>query len=340
MRAATFMGPGKVGLAEYAAEEPRPGWVRIAVSAVGICGSDLHLMAAHVFPNEGMRPGHELSGFIDALGDGVTGFETGQLVTAEPLMGCESCYHCRHGYRNRCPDFNIFGLHSPGAIAEYFNVPADLVFPLDRSLDVSVAALVEPMAVSYRGVRLGKVQIGDRVAVIGSGTIGLMAILAAKEAGAAEIHATARYPKQAELARLLGADHVHANGQDLLAAVGNQHIDVAVETVGGTGDTIAESVRLARPGGMVVMLGIFEGNAGVPGFEFAVRELTLVGSSCYGRERPEADFGSAIRIVQQNRTPLAELVTHRFGLDQVPAAFATAADKTSGSVKVQIMPRA
>lgn len=339
MKAAHFDGPGIVKLGEFPNPEPPPGWVRIGVSSVGICGSDLHLLQGHNFPNEGMRPGHELAGFIESTGDGVS-LASGELVSVEPLLGCGHCFSCDTGFRNRCVDFRIFGLHEPGGIAEYVNVPADLVYPLPRTLDPQIGALCEPMAVVCRGLRLGRVGIGSRVAVMGAGSIGLLSVLAAKATGASEVYVTARYPRQAELARHFGADGVFDGGKSLFKAVGSSHIDVAIETVGGTASTLREACRIVRPGGAIVMLGIFDGDVAIPGYEFATRELSMYGSSCYARDIAERDFGAAVRMVTRLADRLAPLNTHTFGLDQVARAFATAADKSQGAIKVQIGPRA
>jgi L-iditol 2-dehydrogenase len=339
MKAATFMGPGEIGIADYDRPEPPPAWVRIGISAAGICGTDLHFLEAKRFANNGIRPGHEVAGIIDAVGDDVD-METGTLVTVEPVIGCGECHPCGTGFPNRCPDFRLFGLSEPGGLAEYLNVPAQLVHPLPADLSPEIGALTEPMAVCSRGIRRGQVAVGNRVAILGAGAVGLQTLIVARAAGAGEVFVTARYPRQAELARHLGATAVFPDGQALFDAVGNQTVDVVIETVGSSADTLTEAVRVARPGGRIVMLGIFDDSPSIPGLDFAVRELTLVGSSCYGRENPVSDFALAARLVSDHRDTLSELVSHRFSLDQVTKAFATAADKSSGAIKVEIIPGA
>lgn len=337
MKATVFTGPNGVSVAEYVKEDPPPGWVRIGISAAGICGSDLHFLAAHSFPNQGMRPGHEVAGFVDAVGDGAA-IDTGTHVTVEPLMGCGTCRPCNTRLPNRCRDFRIFGVTDPGGLAEYLNVPADTLHAMPADLESAVAALSEPMAVCCRGVRRGEVRFGDRVAILGAGAVGLLSIVAAKAAGASEVLVSARYPRQAELASLVGATRVFSSGAALLDAAGNEHIDVVMETVGGTANTLTEAVRVVRPGGRIVMLGIFDKKASLPGMEFAVRELTLTGSSCYANDSEVGDFAMATALVRRHRDVLAELVSHRFSLDQVRQAFHTAMDKSAGAIKVQVMP--
>ncbi len=337
MRAAVFGDTGSIGVTERRLPEPRPGWVRLAVSAVGICGSDLNLLYAHGDQSQGVQPGHEVAGYVDAAGDGVA-LAHGSHVALEPLVGCGQCGYCRRGLHNLCGTVKLCGFTRPGGMAEFLTVPADGLYPLPDDLPAPIAALAEPMAVCTRGVRLAGIGLGDRVAVLGGGSIGLLSIVAARAAGAAEVLVTARYDHQRELAATLGADHVFASADALVEAVGDQHADVVVETVGGHAETLAEAVTVARSGGRILMLGVFEATPGLPGFEFFRKELTLQASNCYGRECRHPDFGLATRLVIERRDQLAPLVTHRFKLDQVAEAFATAADKRTRSIKVQVEP--
>jgi threonine dehydrogenase-like Zn-dependent dehydrogenase len=223
-------------------------------------------------------------------------------------------------------------------MAELVNVPADGLYLLPAGLSGSTGALIEPMAVCVRGVRLAGIGLGDTVAVLGAGSIGLLSIVAAHAAGASEILVTARYPHQREVAAALGANAVFDGARGLLDAVGDQHVDVVVETVGGRADTLTEAVQIARHGGRILMLGVFEGSASLPAFDCFRKELTLRASNCYGKECRHGDFAVAIKLVAALRGELEPLVTHRFKLDQVAQAFATAADKTTNSIKVQVEP--
>jgi threonine dehydrogenase-like Zn-dependent dehydrogenase len=337
MKAAVFAGPGVLGIVDKKVPEPAPGWVRIAVGAVGICGSDLHLYNGMMGDATGLQPGHEVAGVVDAVGEGVTR-ATGTQVALEPITACGTCFQCRSGHPNRCPQHRLFGMTARGGMAEYLCVPADCLHDVPNDVNANVAALAEPMAVCVRGVRLGQVTLGSRVAVLGAGTVGLLAILAARAAGAQEIFAIARYPHQAERARALGATHVVTTIEQLLTTAGPASMDVVIETVGGSSNALAEAVSVAAYGGRVVMLGIFDASPGLPGLVFAQRELTLVGSYCYAHDARVGDFAQAALMVAQHRQLLPELVTHRFKLDEVGRAYATAADKKSGSIKVQIEP--
>lgn len=337
MKAAAFGDAGDIVVGAARIPEPKPGWVRLATAAVGICGTDLNLLYAHGGAARGLQPGHEIAGFVDALGDGVD-LETGQLVAVEPIKGCGSCRFCARGLHNLCPDLRLFGMTARGGMAEYVSVPADCLHPLPAALPRHIAALAEPMAVCVRALRLARLDVRERVAILGGGSIGLLSLLCARASGAGEVLVTARHPHQQALARDLGADAVFPSAEALLEAVGEQHVDVVVETVGGHSDTLTESVRIARSGGRVVIVGLFEGQPRLPGMDLFRKELTLTASNCYGRECHQSDFSVATALICAQPGPLEALVTHRFKLDQVADAFATAADKSTQSIKVQIHP--
>ncbi|MEZ5560497.1 MAG: alcohol dehydrogenase catalytic domain-containing protein [Pseudomonadales bacterium] len=336
MKAAVFGEHGQIRVVERERPEPRPGWVVLDVSAVGICGSDLNLLYASD-GSKGVQPGHEVAGIVSSVGDGVD-LASGSQVAVEPIRSCGTCYYCRCGKHNLCTSVRLFGFAAPGGMAEWMTVPASALYALPPDLPVSVAALAEPMAVCVRGARIARLDMHDRVAILGAGSIGLLSIVAARAAGAGEVLITARHPHQQELARALGADQVFDSHAALLAAVGDQHVDVVIETVGGKADTLDEAVQIARSGGRIVMLGVFEGSPSIPGMAFFVKELTLAASNCYGRESRQPDFAIAVQLVSRHAGLLAPLVTHTFSLDQVANAFATAADKSNRSIKVQVQP--
>lgn len=337
MKAAAFGDTGDILLSDVKVPEPRPGWVRLATAAVGICGTDLNLLYAHGHTARGVQPGHEIAGFVDAMGDGVS-LATGQLVAVEPIMGCGQCRFCARGLHNLCPNLRLFGMTARGGMAEYVTVPSSTLYALPVDLPPHIAALAEPTAVCVRALRLARLDLGERVAILGGGSIGLLSILCARAGGAGEVLITARYPHQQALARHLGADAVFGSASELLAAVGEQHADVVVETVGGQAETLTESVQIARSGGRVVIVGLFDGRPSLPGMDLFRKELTLTASNCYGRECHQSDFAIATAMVSEQKGLLEPLVTHRFKLDQVAQAFATAADKSTQSIKVQINP--
>ena len=342
MRAAVWNDRGSLDVVDRPVPEPKPGWVRVAVSAVGICGTDLHFFSG-AFPSPaGLLPGHEIGGTVDLVADGgsESALTAGQAVAVEPLVTCGRCPYCRTGDYTRCATRMLLGVTGRGGMAEFATVPATSIYPLPVGVTAADGALVEPLAVCVRGVRRAGVRLGDRVLVLGAGTIGLLSALTARAAGAAEVVVTARHPHQQAAAAAFGADAVLASAEEAAEHVGESWADVVVETVGGRASTVKEAVRLARPGGRIGLLGIFDRDTPLPGLDFSTKELHLVGSNCYAMAGTQSDFAVAVSLLADHVEQVRSVVTHQFALDEVNEAFRTAADKGSGSIKVSIDPSA
>ncbi len=329
MRVALWTADGTLEIAERPQPEPRAGWVRVRVASVGICGTDLHFFDGSFPSPKGLLPGHEVGGTIDAVGEGVT-LVIGTPVAVEPLAGCGACAHCLGGNDNRCVNRTLFGVTARGGMAEFMTIPANRVYGLADGLDPADGALVEPVAVCVRGVRLAGIGDGDRVAVLGAGTIGLVSCLAALAAGASEVCVSARHPFQKALAASFGARELDPD------EVGS--FDVVIETVGGTATTLEQATRLTKPGGVVALLGVFAAPVPLDAYDVCIRELRVVGSNCYGNAGSRRDFEIAVELLASHRDAVRTLVTHRFPLESVNDAFVCASDKSTGSIKVQITP--
>jgi L-iditol 2-dehydrogenase len=338
MRAAVARG-GRLVSERIARPEPSPGEARVRLRACGICGTDLFLHGAGLFP-DGHVPGHEMFGEVDALGDGVEGLASWDPVAVEPLWACGRCDVCRSGRPNICPDVQLYGIHRPGGFAEAICVPSERLFPVPRDLDPALAALCEPTAVAIHGVRRGRLEARQRVLVLGAGTIGLLGVLAARWAGADDVWLSARHPHQAELGRALGATRILSEAEaapDALDAAGREApIDLVLETVGGSADTLRSAVAAIRPGGVISVLGVFKGDVALPSFPLLAKEGTLVWSNCYERTGDRPDFRDAVALLDAERTTLAALGTHTVALDEAQRGFAIAGDKSAGAVKVTI----
>ena len=335
MKAAVWNDLASLDIVEVAKPEPRPGWVRLRVAACGVCGSDLHGFERPEMAWSGMQPGHEISGYVDALGDGVV-LNNSALMAVEPMHACGDCVSCNGGHYNLCADVALVGFGLPGGLAEFVEVPAHRLHPLPQKMALSVATLAEPLAVCVRAIRLSGLGFGHNVAVIGAGTIGLLTVAAARAAGANSVHVIARHPRQAEVAVVMGADATYTDAQSLLEAVGDRTCDVVIETVGGWSTTLIDAVNIAAPGATIVNVGCFEGDTPIPGPAFFSKELVLRASNCYAFDHGKSDFALAVSLLADLDTALAPLITHRYSLDDVVPAFHTARDKSSGSIKVQV----
>ncbi len=299
--------------------------LKIAYS--GICGSDLHAyQGKHPFIDLPATPGHEFSGYIEAVGEGVTGFTKGQRVTVEPSLVCGKCYLCKTGRYNICESLRVMGCQGDGAMADYFVVPADKVVAIPDNLSLKHAALVEPMAVGVHAVRRSKIQVGSNVVILGAGTIGLGILQVAKMAGAKRIVVTDLIDDRLELAKQLGATRViNPKKEDpvktLLTEKPYEGWDVIFEAV-GIETTIRQALDIVRKGGQVVVVGVFGDETKVIMGNVQDRETEIIGTLMYLRR----DFSDAVDYIASGQVQVEPLITSIFPLDDVAKAFQTAMD--------------
>lgn len=316
---------------------PRPsGWARLAVSGCGICGSDLHIeravKAGDRDPSELAVPGHEIAGtIIDAPVD-----MPDALYAVEPWVSCRSCAPCTRGDTTLCEDGTLLGVHAGGGLATIVDVPPQLLHRVDDAVGAAVATMAEPWAVAVRAVhKAGLREINERVLVLGGGNIGLLCGLAARDR-AAVVGITCRYPHQAELAAAFGLVPIAEADLDTWAEVNSP--GVVIETVGGEADTVGDAVRCVRPGGRVVVVGVFGEPRPVDLRALMLKEVQIVGTFIYGTVETGSEFGAAVERMSAVAPELAQLQTHWFPLGSVGEALATAGDKSRRAIKVTITP--
>ncbi len=336
MTAAFCTGKEKIDVLDSDVPSPGPGEVLLRVRACGLCGSDLHFYRGALPAMPTISPGHEFAGEVVETGDAVTGFTPGQRVAVEPLKTCRECTYCRTGQYQICSRRVLLGTFVPGALAEYVAVPAYTLYTLPDEVDFEVGALAEPLAVAVHGLHLAGLAMGERVVVLGSGTIGLMSVLAARSAGASEVIATYRHEHQGNAA--LGAGAARVVKDDAMGGLESATVDVVVETVGGSAPTLGQALSIVRPGGRVCVLGLFTQSVQLNALALMLKEAKIAGGVTYCRPGPHSDFDVALRILASDPERARALITHRFPLAQAADAFATAADKSSGSIKVQVAP--
>jgi len=295
--------------------EPAAGQVQIRVEYCGICGTDLHLfhgaMAHRLHLPHVM--GHEMSGIITTLGSGTEDWRPGDRVTVRPLDYCGECPACRAGHSHICQKLKFIGIDSPGALQGLWTVPAHTLHRLPDALPMRVAALVEPVAVACHDVRLGEVQAGEQVVVIGGGPIGMLVALVSQIRGAHVLMAEIN-PFRIKLARNLGIEAVNPKDCDLVELVnertGGAGADVVFE-VSGSAAGAEMMTRLPRTRGRIVVVAIFAEQPRVDLFRFFWRELQLSGARVYEAE----DFEAAIALAASKQAMLDKLITNVAPLD-------------------------
>jgi 2-desacetyl-2-hydroxyethyl bacteriochlorophyllide A dehydrogenase len=337
MRSARAEGPGRIVVEDVERPTPDAGDVVVAIGACGICGSDLHWYHDQMMMPVAC-PGHEIAGTVAMAGAGVTSLKEGDRVSVEGIASCGTCRYCLAGTYHYCPRIGIVGMTIPGGYAEYLRIPARHCFAVG-DMDVATAALSEPLGVAVHGARISGLAIGQRVLVLGAGTIGLMAVVAARAGGAGEILVTARRPQQKAAALALGADRVLDDADEgaLFEAAGESPIDLVIESVGGTANTLDAAVAACRPGGTICLLGVYTKPIAFPALFTVAKELTIKGSFVYNRAGSRADFDVVVDLLRRHGDRIGKtMITHRYPLERIAEAFEMAADKRSGSIKVTI----
>lgn len=342
MKSVRWTEQRKLALAEMEARDPGPGEVQVAVASAGICGSDLHFYRGEFEARPGIVPGHEVAGTVAAAGAGVRHVREGDLVGIEPLLSCGACGFCLTGNYHVCTERGLVGENAGGGMSELMTVPARTAYRAPAGADGEVIALAEPLACSVHGYAKVNLRARETVLIIGAGSIGLTALIAAKASGAHTL-ITARHPHQQEAARRLGADEVLADdpaGHRRLEELAAQRVvDVAVETVGGRGDTLLQAQLAVRPKGRLLLLGVFTvPTVAIDPLRLAAREVEIVGSMTYSASNGRADYQIAMEIVAEQAAAARSLITQRFPLAAVHDAFGAALDKSSHSIKVHINP--
>jgi L-iditol 2-dehydrogenase len=325
VRAARLHAVGDLRVAEEPVPPTEPGTVLVRVTAVGICGSDLHWWDEGAIGDARLTHplvlGHEGAGVI------ADGPRSGERVAIDPAIPCQTCRACRDGYRNLCYRLRFAGHgETDGMMREFMAWPAAQLYPLPDQVSDSDGAMLEPLGVAVHSVDLGHLPFGGTAAVVGCGPIGLLLIQLLKVAGASRVLAFEPLAHRREAARRLGADEVAE------ARLDEPGVDVAFEAAGND-DAVQLAMASVRPGGRVVL-------AGIPGddaIRFSASVARRKGLTIAMVRRMNEVYPRAISLAARGVVDLGSVVTSRVGLGEVRAAFADGARRTG--LKVVIEPQ-
>jgi alcohol dehydrogenase len=354
MKAAVFVEPGRIVLDEKPVPEPGPLDALIRITTTTICGTDIHILKGEYPVERGLTIGHEPVGVIEKLGSAVTGFREGQRVIAGAITPSGHSAAClcglcsqdgpdtRHGWK--AMGGWRFGNTIDGCQAEYVRVPDAMVnlCPVpDELTDEQVLMCPDIMSTGFSGAERGGIRIGDTVAVFAQGPIGLCATAGAKLSGATTVIGVDGIPGRLEMARRLGADIVLNFREcdpvaEIMRLTDGRGVDVAIEALGTQG-TFESALRVLRPGGTLSSLGVYSGDLRIPLGPFAagLGDNTIVTTLCPGgKER----MRRLIEVIRSGRLDLRPMVTHRFKLDDIEAAYDLFGHQRDGVLKVAITP--
>ncbi len=335
MRRLVTLAPGRVELQDGPEPVVGPDEALIAVEAVGICGSDVHLFTGeHPYSHFPNVQGHEFAGRVVSLPASYRGpAGVGDRVAIEPLLMCGECLPCRRGRGNCCLRMRTYGAQIDGGLAERIAVKASLLYPTG-DLSAELAALVEPMSIGLQATARSGMTASDTVLVFGAGPIGQAILLAAADMGA-RVMVVDRIAARLQLARRLGADAVLDASTDdtrdaVLAWTDGDGPTVVFEAT-GVPAVVEGAIDLVASSGTVVVVGLSRQNVAVPMVDLTRKELTIVGS-----RNNMGQFGRAVSLVQRQPDRVGLLISHRFPLERAPEAFELAHSSPQVTEKIII----
>jgi threonine dehydrogenase-like Zn-dependent dehydrogenase len=354
MKAAVFAAPGRIELRECPIPEVGPLDALLRVTTTTICGTDVHILKGEYPVREGLIVGHEPVGVIERLGSAVRGYREGQRVIAGAITPSGYSHACLSGCGSQDGPSDPngwkpiggwkFGNTIDGCQAEYVLVPdamANLAPVPDGLTDEQVLMCPDIMSTGFGGAEGGRIRIGDTVAVFAQGPIGLCATIGARLMGATCVIAVETVPERIATARRLGADHVvdfrsTDPVQEIRRLTDGRGVDVAIEAL-GTQATFEAALRVLRPGGTLSSLGVYSSDLKIPldAFAAGLGDHRIVTTLCPGgKER----MRRLMDVIASGRADLTSLVTHRFRLDDIVAAYELFGHQRDGVLKVALTP--
>ena len=320
MKATVYQGNKTFSVIEKAIEEPASGEVRIKVAYVGICGTDVHVYHGNMDKRVQIPQtiGHEMSGVIDAVAADVAGITVGDKVVVRPLDD-RGIQDSDKGYNHVCEKLKFIGVDSPGAMQQYWNVPAFTIHKLQPETDLKLAAMTEPLAVACHDVRLSELVAGETAVVLGGGPIGLLIAKVAQNKGAHVIISEVNEAR-VEIAKNLGFTVVNPATEDIIAyvqeATNGRKADVVFE-VAGVQPSVDIMTKLAGIRSRIVMVAIHAQPKTVNLFDFFWKELKLIGARVYEKE----DYEEAIQLITSNELAFEKLISEIQPLSNIQHAF-------------------
>ena len=338
MKALVYKGPMKIVVEEAPKPDLPTGYVRVRVIRSGICGSDVHGYIGNTGRRDiGVIMGHELSGVVDAVADGVTNAALGQRVIVQPMIYCGRCAYCKDGMTQHCQNKTFLGVFSRhGAFAEYVSVPSHLIFQLPDDISFEKGALVEPLAVSKCAVDKISSYKDKTVLVVGTGTIGLLAIAVLKARGAKMIIATDLSDYRLSAAKKMGAHAVFNPGSvDPIEAVreitGECGVDISIEAVGAE-KPVETAISCLKPCGNCVWIGTVSPRIALNIQSVVTREITIYGSFIYSHR----EFGNTLDMIKDMDADIEAIISRTLPLEEAPKIIAQLADGSDEMIKAMI----
>lgn len=335
MQAFQFFGKHDLRLVEIPEPTLGENEVLLKIKKVGICGTDLHIYNGGMQVATPLTLGHEFVGDVVKIGKKVTDIAVGDKAVAEHVIGCGQCLYCKEGKKNLCKNPTIIGLHRQGALAEYLAVPAELVYPLPKTLDYDAGVLVEPLSIAVYALSKTQVQRGTTVAVLGQGPIGLFLDMVATSIGA-HVYGFDKHTNRLDFAKrqnyvMRGIDITAPDFLKQFTQMDEKDgADIVFEAVGSE-ESAQLALDIAKPSGQVLILGVFEHNVNINMMQIVRKELLVQGAwTCI------YTFAPALALLSTKKVDPRPLITHRYPFKDTAKAFAQAANDKANRIKTII----
>lgn len=337
MKASRFLGNKTFAVTDLPTPHAGPGELVLRNQVCGVCGTDVHIYHGEPGSADVNPPvvlGHEYSGEVVEVGEGVTGFAVGDHVTVDPNIYCGHCAYCQNGKKQLCPSMEAIGVTRDGGFAQYSLIPASQAFKLEPTVPWEAAAMAEPLACCLHGIDLAGIQVGDKVCVVGGGAIGLLMVQLAKLSGASQIVLSEPNEKRHQVGLQLGAnaalDPTRPDAQEAFAQVLDGGANVVIECVGNV-PAVKSAFQFAGKGATVLLFSVPKVDAtfDLPLFDVYKKELTIKGSFV----NPDT-HARAVALINSGKVDFGPIITHRFTLDQLPEAIAM--QMSDASIKVVV----
>lgn len=337
MKASRFLGNKTFAVTDLPTPHAGPGELVLRNQVCGVCGTDVHIYHGEPGSADVNPPvvlGHEYSGEVVEVGEGVTGFAVGDHVTVDPNIYCGHCSYCQNGKKQLCPSMEAIGVTRDGGFAQYSRIPASQAFKLEPTVPWEAAAMAEPLACCLHGIDLAGIQVGDKVCVVGGGAIGLLMVQLAKLSGASQIVLSEPNEKRRQVGLQVGAnaalDPTRPDAQEAFAQVLGGGANVVIECVGNV-PAVKSAFQFAGKGATVLLFSVPKVDAtfDLPLFDVYKKELTIKGSFV----NPDT-HARAVALINSGKVDFDPIITHRFTLDQLPEAIAM--QMSDASIKVVV----
>ncbi|MEK3643940.1 MULTISPECIES: zinc-dependent alcohol dehydrogenase [unclassified Aeribacillus] len=320
MKVGTYVGPMQVEMTEREIPVPKEDEALIKVSYGGICGTDMMIYhGLHPRAKAPLIMGHEFSGVVAEVGENQH-VKKGDKVAIEPLLSCGICEACRNGQMNVCRTLRYIGIDKDGGFAEYVAIPINRLRILPESVTEKEAAMLEPLAVAIHTVRRSRLKVGDTIAILGAGPIGLLIGIIAEHAGAGKIFISDVSSMRLQVAQDLGFEAIDARNSDIVQVVKDYTNGVGADVVfevAGTQITANQMIDCIKFQGEIMVVSVYKNPPTVQLANMHFREISLKTTRCYSPE----DFTKAIELLEQNKINLDPLVSHVLPLEEIKKGF-------------------